>query len=521
MKTEEPSTSTTAPPPRRRLRFSLRTLLIVTPILAALFAWIGSEKLRHDRDQAAAEHLRTRFDTTWNSVNGRWNHSPPKWSELVRGRLYLPQSGLSLQAPVYGQSIQLDDQEWQALDNLLDLKVLKLFHYQGSENQATFSRLRSVEQLHIGGGKLTPSELRQINTLANLKELEFSDYQSPTDKAFAILDKESLNRDDPASDIRLPLEEFHVSLQSWPRLEELNLMSFELSDRSLEAIAEIDVLCDVSLQQCDFDPRSLDRFQQMPNLTRLTIFPVLGRRIDGERIPSPNVDETNLTHWGRHPRLECLSLGMVDLDSFGGQDGNLSGRWPVLQILTLIGVDLSATAIEEIAAIPNLKYLSLSRCDVPPRSLDALAQIKTLTNLSLEESGVDEALMQKLASLSNLEVLQLEGAEITDQAMLHIAQIDQIKHLSLRETNVGDAGIALLENHPHLESVRISGGPATKRSLASLATIKNISLMKSNLATADGADAIRIPLARLQDSGGDVQAELKSLRITPAKPVQP
>ncbi|MCC9606523.1 hypothetical protein LOC68_17430 [Blastopirellula sp. JC732] len=510
MKSEEsPLPTMTTPPPRRRLRFSLRTLLIATPILAVLFAWIGAEKMRHDKDQAAAEHLRSRFSTTWSRDDGRWNLFPPNFSELGRGRLYLPSTRLLIRSPGTPSKFNLED--WQAAGELLKLEELTLYDYQGPQTGSTFENLHMLESLELESCQLTSNDLRQINAWPHLKRFRFHH-----DAQFnqLLFDREVKKNVTPV------FPQLEVALDSWPQMEKLDIACMDVTADALQGISKLKSLRELRVTFSDFDVAGLNYLERSPNLTELTVWGHRLRSVNGQPVDSPAVDATTLEHWGRRHTLEMLDISASPpLASFGGVGSDLSQRWPSLSKLRIGHTDLSPLAVQEIAAIPHLTSLAITACTTDGASLSALGDAKNLTYLCLDCDGPDAAAMAKIAQLPQLRSLTLSGKEIDDQMMLQIAAMDQLTRLELYHTQVSDQGIALLEQHPSLANLWVFNSPITNRSLASVARIPSLSFSRCKL-TGPGVNQDFLErLTKLEENSGDVTAYLKEKGLYPVAPL--
>lgn len=521
MELSQPSSSENASSsPRRRWRFSLRALLIAMPILGLLLGWIGNEKMRHDKDQAAAERIRSRFNTVWSGENGRWNVLPLRTGDLIQGRLYLPKTGLLIRGTSFEQPCEFEETDWEALENLTALESLNLNKFRGSPEGATFSRLHALKRLELNDCELPPNDLRQIVELSQLTRLTFTDFEK---RQLLLLTEGQIRGkpDEPPPDNLFELDTLNIAPGSWPHMRTLHLCSYQLPDRSFQALSEIDSLETLWIATCDFETRSLDQLAALPNLTELMIWPNFGRWMNGRPIPGDNADEKTLAHWGRMQRLEKLQLSCLELENFGGVGQNLAQSWPSLTKLSIDHSTLSPRAAHEILAIPNLEFLSLGGSSINITSLDDLSVTEALLQKTRGEQDQLDSLIGDVLRLKTDITVTLSGEQVDDQAMIRIAAIDQLTSLTLRNTQVTDRGIAQLENHPTLKHLSVEHCPLTNRSLASIARIPSLTYRNCELKETNVNERMLEYLRGMEIEDLDVSVFLKEQGVTPAEPLTP
>lgn len=117
----------------------------------------------------------------------------------------------------------------------------------------------------------------------------------------------------------------------------------------------------------------------------------------------------DLSELSKMPFLEHLTIPQ-------GKYTNLSvvSVLPHLQSLDINGVTLTTDEVNAIASLPDLRSLSLVRCNLS--SISELAAASGLTNLNLSNNTIRD--LQPLSSLSNLEVLNLSHNAITQLTAL-------------------------------------------------------------------------------------------------------
>ncbi|MCC9606522.1 hypothetical protein LOC68_17435 [Blastopirellula sp. JC732] len=506
MESEESPLPTTATPPRRwRLRFSLRTLVIITPLFALFFAWIGGEKLRHDQDQAAAEKIGSRHSFFLATPDeGTWTFSPLQMDQLLRGRLYHPYTSIEF------AHLQADEDDWIAIGQFAAPKQVTIYSYRGPTTGETFSRLTSIQSLVLWYGEPTSNDLRQIQQLRHLRRLRISpsdDFTGPQ------------NRKNAPTPINFQPPLLDIGPEPWPELEFLHLSNQQLPVLAMEAIAASTQLQDLRLVNCVVPPHGLRQLKDLTELQHLSLIWRPDSLPKNEPASHGVMDEVTLNHLGRLEKLETLAFHHAQLRNFGGD--NAPNRWPSLYDLQLDHVHLSKQAVEEIAAIPRLQSLYVKACTIDPDAMKAFQGARNLVEVRLSDPGDNELLVEGLASLPQLEALFFQGETVTDQTMKRIAKLNDLQFLSLDDTLVSDEGIALLETHPQLLTIQIHGGQVTNSALASLVRIKTLILPLCAF------DSTRIDPNLLDEvrqaayEGKDVTALLEQKGIFPASPPKP
>lgn len=493
--------SQTPTAPRWRFRFSLRTLLIAMPILAALLGWLGNTKLKHDRETGARDKLAAKF-------GGVWCAAKIHGDDQSASRFF--------QLKPYGVTFEERENnapwaaaDWKMVRELHSLREFRLVGYKGPADGPTFAQASQVRQLSLFDCQLTTSDLQQINALSQLQKLIIY--------APASVDKS--NPQQRMTQASLDLTPLHVAPQSWPQLASLQLSDMQIPDQSLAAIGRLPTLEVLDMHSCDVHTRALDQLKEAVKLKSLEFSPQrrneTGELVGGQLFRV--VDERNLAHWGPLPELTYLSLNDVVLANFGGSQ---TGRWPQLETLRLSGSTLSTQALREIAAMPKLAELTLTNCMVARDALSALDQSASLTKLEIRSPPIlryDD--LGRLPHPPQLRTLDLRGAAFDDRALRDVAELDRLEVLWLTAGDFTDRGVALLENHSALLHVHLYSSRLTNRSLASLAAIKTLSLADCNLISPEIGEDLLAEVQTLDSEGGDVKALLKQKGIAPAEPL--
>lgn len=138
-------------------------------------------------------------------------------------------------------------------------------------------------------------------------------------------------------------------------------------------------------------------------------------------------------------------------------------------------LDLSASwttgaDLDRLAAMPALERLSLAQTRVTDAGLERLKDCKSLRELDLyfAEFFTDDGLAA-LRGLSKLERLNLRGTKVTSRSFEHLSHLTALRSLDISYTQIDDSGIELLAELPHLESLSIGG---TRTGVVALSSLK-------------------------------------------------
>lgn len=104
--------------------------------------------------------------------------------------------------------------------------------------------------------------------------------------------------------------------------------------------------------------------------------------------------------------------------------------------------------VSRIARLPRLKRLMSYRGSLTDESCEYLAQMKQLTELTLDVNEITDAGIAKIARLPNLEVLSLRLMPVTDAALASISRLPKLRKLSFVSTKITPVGVLALRDSP-------------------------------------------------------------------------
>lgn len=173
---------------------------------------------------------------------------------------------------------------------------------------------------------------------------------------------------------------------------------------------------------------------------------------------------------------------------------------PQLTSIDVRSCPLSDAALTEIAKCSGLRVLRLSgkenRTTVSDDGLAALAPLKSLKVIALDDLWIGKAGLDHLSALGSLEEVYLSATIVDDEAVAVLQKFPRLRKLRLARTNITDAALASLATCEKLEEIDLSEiSTLTDAGMSSLAAIK--SLKKLNLWRVQISDEGALALAPL------------------------
>ncbi len=148
--------------------------------------------------------------------------------------------------------------------------------------------------------------------------------------------------------------------------------------------------------------------------------------------------------------LELLALPRKGID--GSVLASLRDL-PALRQLQLIGVSLTDDDMDELARFPELTSLCLSGCPITDKAVQRVARLlPELQHLCLSGTKISGDCLPELASLRSLRDLQLHETSVDDGAIANLPSLPQLIKLTLKDSMVSAATIEKLQReHPGIE----------------------------------------------------------------------
>ncbi len=419
--------SPTPPPrphPRRRLRVSLRGLMVLVVLIGGAAGWVANT-IRTQRQSIAAVRAAggdVRFDWEKQQVGvsrGRpvYRREPaaPAWLRRWLGD-ELFQSVLSI---VFPDPVPPDALATVARFDRLERVILGDLTGVGDG----LRHLRGLGQLNhvwLAGPGTTDAMLTDLAEIPSIRQLTVG----------SIMNRAKI----PAPDLKSTATDTGFGqLSVLRRLEFLGIRDCpNLSDAGVASL-----------------------------LTKLP--PLQGFRLDG----GPNSLAATLPALARHhPALESLGL-----DRTGVTDDDLKAveALPKLRGINLQSTKVTDAGVAHFRSLKNLVELLINSTDLADEGLKILGELPTLEVLHFNKTKVTDAGIASLAKLPRLRQLSMGWNTITDAAMPSVARITSLERIDLyRLPGFTDAGLVPLRSLRKLKQLTAVETQVTPEGIAAL-----------------------------------------------------
>ncbi|HPC96453.1 MAG TPA: hypothetical protein PLU87_16010 [Sedimentisphaerales bacterium] len=344
-----------------------------------------------------------------------------------------------------------------ALSQVQDLS----FHWsQNITNEGIrhLARLPNLRSLDVRNSKVTDEGLAYLREVKTLESLDLP-AQGISDRGLAYLselprlrklDVIRVHLVDPSKDHGYYTDKGVAMLTQCHSLEELNIGSIGVTDASMESIARLDKLRELSLFGCTaVTDKGLKKLACLGNLEVLSVH-------------DANVTISGLSCLSELPNLRELRVDGVEQD-YTGLD--LSGLKKLEQLT--IGTRRDGGVIGDadvscLAGLIQLKWFQIGNSAIKPPSLtdQGLASLAGLTQMDRLTIGgpdlTDEGLVH-LRHMKKLDMLNIYGGKFTGQGLKHLEALDALTYLTLiGEHSFSQEDIRhLFESLPHLYTAQI------------------------------------------------------------------
>ena len=251
---------------------------------------------------------------------------------------------------------------------------------------------------------------------------------------------------------------------TWLR-ERLGHEPFQFLDRTIQVQADpqglpwVAQLPDIRAVQVSGDLTSGDLrpLEQLPKLEFLSIYRPVESPDESNNRTSHSVPRLTMPYL---PRLRSLDTTNIDWDGWS----NL----PALESLWWSGEPVDEATFRQLAALPKLRRLRLTRCVFSAAGLSHLRSQRSLRCLFLS-GPIDRDLMREIGRLTQLGELDLTGGKFDPAALSHLAPLTQLETLDLCLTPVDDKTLDHLPPLANLRNLDLSGTKVTSSAIEALA----------------------------------------------------
>jgi hypothetical protein len=410
---------------RRWLQFRLRTVLVITALVAVACGWFGSRLhkarlqseavatlLRHGAKVKYAHEVVGQPLVDFFEREGRFDgESIPTWQRTLLGDEAFKR--------VVGISLDVGRLSPEYAGAIAHLPELERVHFEAEQ------RLGAAEYK----GAVTDDLLTAIGGLTKLKTLQLEGPSRVSESGLR-----------PLSNLR--------------SLETLILGLMPTPPHVLEPVGGMTALRTLVL----FGRGTFDelQFEHLENLVQLEHLTIVGS-FDGCR---------SLIPLGNLPKLKELSIYLARHQAGGN---GLCG-------------DIPPDRLRELGSLRNLHTLEIVH-GATDADVVWLRHVTGVSELSLEfGTGVTDRSAPVLAQLKNLRMLNLRQTKMGDDGLRQLAVLPKLERLHLDETLVTDRGLAYLKNLPSLRKLELNRANVTsagvrrlKASLPQLETVGNFS----------------------------------------------
>jgi hypothetical protein len=266
---------------RRRLRISVRTLMVVVLVIGGGLGWVIHRANVQREAVATIERVGGRVGYNWQRSNGAWVFPIPKppWPDWVRRRL--GPHFLDTVTSVFLQGEQCDDEALRAACRLPWLEELTVLSTSVTDASAEDLRqLRNLRSLDLRLNRITSRPLRHIGEMSELRELKLAMRLSP-----------------------VPLRDEDMAfLKRLTKLKSLLLPSADLTDNWLAYIEGLTNLTSLQLYDMAITAEGFDHLKGLSNLKAVLT-------LKGTRIPlrNPNDTDAEIDKLKLHPLIRLNS----------------------------------------------------------------------------------------------------------------------------------------------------------------------------------------------------------------------
>lgn len=397
------------------------------------------------------------------------------------------------------------------LGELKSLEVLRLCNTsaddQGLKSVATLKKLNDLKL--IGAKNVSDAAIVHIGNLAALGSLELGDTQI-TDASLPIVRRlRSLTR--------LGLGNTRITdagarnLRGLTQLFWLDLSGTQISDIGLLYCHSLSHLGEINLERTAVTPAGIARFRAaLPNCV-IKWSPASASTTDAD----PNrraaewvlsiggtvrIDgaERDLTSAAEMPREKFSVVEVVLAKEHGTArlnetiaDNDLT-RLKGLTNLKLLRLDncsaVTDAGLAHIADLTSLTFLSLAYTNITDDGLIHLSKLTNLKTLNLGNTPIEGRGLEHVTAMPGIEILGLSATNTKDDALVHLKGARSLKQLLLEGTHITGTGFMHLRELPSLTDLYIGNEPLTDGGMKELANLKQLrELTLNGSVVADGA----------------------------------
>jgi serine/threonine protein kinase len=183
--------------------------------------------------------------------------------------------------------------------------------------------------------------------------------------------------------------------------------------------------------------------------------------------------------------------------------------------LNLDGVNITDASLERLGRIQSLKTISLRKCaEITSAGVASISHLP-LTELSVEDTSVDDSVGKILSTMPTLKSLNLSETEVTAKTCAQIVSLPVLQTLKLRKAKIDASAVLYLSRMKNLIELDLAKCPLVG---GSISVLKNSSIEELNLshvpmtsADFDGISQMKNLRALYVDDTGMTKDDLQKL----------
>jgi Leucine-rich repeat (LRR) protein len=262
-------------------------------------------------------------------------------------------------------------------------------------------------------------------------------------------------------------------LQELPELRLVQLRGAQVTDESLQAVAQLPHLRRLSLSDSHSAGHATrltrDSIRKLKQAKRLEVLELSGDWVTDETLGAvsdltglkalalshtPNVTSKGIARLNSLERLQSLTIiraSQVDDEAIA----HISGL-SELKFLQLFDINSAGFNFERVGRLRKLEYLEVLNVAVAKTELRHLESLKCLKILKISNTSLGNEDLAGLEKLPLLRDLKLGGSAIGNEGLAVLGRIEQLESLCLEHSAVTDDGLPALNNLSKLRLFSVS-----------------------------------------------------------------
>ena len=352
---------------RRLMSFRLRTLLLLTTVVAILCGWLGRQVYRKSIERPVVELVTAKGGQV--GYQHQWN------SDRV----------------IYDPSIEAPGPKWLRTllgDDLFTVAESARLIYYAEEDLQQVAKLPNLTTLQLWGESLGDAGVDSLRKMEQLESLS-------------------------CVGVTLPDESFG-RLAQLPRLTALSLTGKSATGEHVRQLAEFANLQDLTLME---SKATEDDFRSLGGLRKLETLEVF-------RCPQ----FTDQSFAGFKQLTKLKSVRLVET-GFQGETLAAIGELRSLESLYFLGHPIDDHELASLSELSNLVTLELSKTKITNQGLASLAGLSRLQVLAVEGTPITDEAVATLLGFQKLETLNIGKTKITDAGLHQLRRLEGLKHI--------------------------------------------------------------------------------------------